>query len=345
MGALKSAPIIVNYMIIIVSQSSEESTNQVIDWLDFLGASFKRVNGCDFEASSKKAFLYSITDKKSKLSMDGVNLSTSVQSVWYRRWIDTDYFGSVILKGVNSGILDHTVANHLTNESIELAGAIATVYEDAAWLNHPGLTRINKLDVLQKATKLGLVVPETIITNSKKELNRFLSRSGKVITKSIYNMRPLAHDGEIFSQYTTEVSEEVLTQIPDFFFPSLFQKSIDKNFEIRTFFLEGEFYSIAIFSQQDQRSKNDFRKYNFEVPVRESVYALPNTLKKKLFKLMQHFNLNSASLDLIKSMDGEYVFLEINPLGQFGMVSLPGNFYLEKKIAQTLIKKDEKNKK
>jgi hypothetical protein len=34
---------------------------------------------------------------------------------------------------------------------------------------------------------------------------------------------------------------------------------------------------------------------------------------------------------------GEYVFLEVNPIGQFGMVSAPCNYNLEKKIAQYLI--------
>jgi hypothetical protein len=45
---------------------------------------------------------------------------------------------------------------------------------------------------------------------------------------------------------------------------------------------------------------------------------------------------------LIYAKDSNYYFLEVNPEGQLGMVSLPCNYYLEKKIAKELIKKDYK---
>jgi hypothetical protein len=43
-------------------------------------------------------------------------------------------------------------------------------------------------------------------------------------------------------------------------------------------------------------------------------------------------------------MNKELVFLEINPVGQFGMVSHPCNYYLEKRIAQNLINSKYENK-
>jgi D-alanine-D-alanine ligase-like ATP-grasp enzyme len=52
---------------------------------------------------------------------------------------------------------------------------------------------------------------------------------------------------------------------------------------------------------------------------------------------MDNFNLNTGSIDIIKDNNGEYIFLEVNPVGQFGMTSIPCNFYLEKKIAEYLI--------
>jgi hypothetical protein len=38
------------------------------------------------------------------------------------------------------------------------------------------------------------------------------------------------------------------------------------------------------------------------------------------------------------------VFLEVNPTGQYGMVSDPCNYYLDKKIAEYLIDYDENQK-
>ena len=34
-------------------------------------------------------------------------------------------------------------------------------------------------------------------------------------------------------------------------------------------------------------------------------------------------SLNTGSIDLIKTKSGDYVFLEVNPVGQFSMVSFP----------------------
>ena len=49
---------------------------------------------------------------------------------------------------------------------------------------------------------------------------------------------------------------------------------------------------------------------------------------------MDQLNLDSGSIDIIYSTNKEYVFLEVNPIGQFGMVSSPCNYYIEKRIAQ-----------
>jgi hypothetical protein len=42
----------------------------------------------------------------------------------------------------------------------------------------------------------------------------------------------------------------------------------------------------------------------------------------------------------LQTPDGREVFLEVNPVGQFGMVSAPCNYHLEKKVAELLIRKE-----
>ena len=54
---------------------------------------------------------------------------------------------------------------------------------------------------------------------------------------------------------------------------------------------------------------------------------------------MKKVGLNTGSIDLIQSTDGQIYFLEINPAGQIGMTSKPCNYYLEKKIALYLREK------
>lgn len=144
--------------------------------------------------------------------------------------------------------------------------------------------------------------------------------------------------------YVGKISMKEIIQEENERFPfTLFQVYIDKEFEVRSFFLDGNFYSIAIFSQNDSQTRIDFRNYNRKKPNRTIPFNLPEDIKKRLLCFLKKAKLRMGSFDLIKSTKGQYYFLEINPVGQFGMVSFPGNFYLEKRLAKYLIYEDQRN--
>jgi glutathione synthase/RimK-type ligase-like ATP-grasp enzyme len=100
---------------------------------------------------------------------------------------------------------------------------------------------------------------------------------------------------------------------------------------------------MAIFSQNDTQTQTDFRHYNSQKPNRTVPYKLPKLIKEKITLLMNKLNLICGSLDLINTNEGGYVFLEVNPNGQFGMISKPCNYQLEKKIATFLINTHERS--
>jgi glutathione synthase/RimK-type ligase-like ATP-grasp enzyme len=124
--------------------------------------------------------------------------------------------------------------------------------------------------------------------------------------------------------------------MPDYFQTTFFQKEIVKKFEIRIFYLNNKLYSEAIFSQNDEQTKIDFRHYNLNKPNRTVPFELPNDVTNSLLNLLNKIKLNCASIDMIYSTNKQYYFLEINPLGQFWQVSYPCNYYLENEIAKYL---------
>ncbi len=93
---------------------------------------------------------------------------------------------------------------------------------------------------------------------------------------------------------------------------------------------------MAIFSQQNEQTALDFRHYDKERPNRNVPFKLPADLEEKLLELAKLFKMNSCSFDLIYGIDKEYHFLEVNPVGQFGMTSFPCNYNVEKQIAEFL---------
>jgi ATP-GRASP peptide maturase of grasp-with-spasm system len=195
---------------------------------------------------------------------------------------------------------------------------------------------INKLFALSTAISCGLNIPQGIITNKKQSLLALREKYGSIITKSILDSVFLWDDNDILVHYTEIISEESLDKIPDEFALSLFQQAIPKQFELRIFYLKGKFYSMAIFSQSDKQTAVDFRKYNDAKPNRTVRYKLPSEQEEKLGQLMIKLGLDSGSIDMIVSTEGKYIFLEVNPVGQFGMVSYPCNYYIERDIADYL---------
>ena len=62
-----------------------------------------------------------------------------------------------------------------------------------------------------------------------------------------------------------------------------------------------------------------------------------------LFKLLKLLDLETASVDLIYN-GKEFVFLEVNPVGQFDYVSVHGNYLIEEYIAKELINHGKKTR-
>ena len=119
---------------------------------------------------------------------------------------------------------------------------------------------------------------------------------------------------------------------------------MDKVYELRVFYLAGEFHAMAIFSQNDEQTRVDFRQYNRRRPNRNVPYRLAPELAARLRGLMDDLGLETGSIDLMVARDGREVFLEINPVGQFGMVSRPCNYRLERKVAELLLRKEDDGK-
>jgi ATP-GRASP peptide maturase of grasp-with-spasm system len=211
----------------------------------------------------------------------------------------------------------------------------------AKWFDHPENVRKNrKMEILVKAKEFNLLIPNTIIANNKKSALQFLSQNKRIISKPITEI-PYFHDIQYeFFLFTSEMTEDILNSGPANFYPTLFQQLIEKKYDIRVFFMNDECYSMAILSQNDSKTTIDFRNYDFERPSRTIPYKLPAEIENKICKLMRSINLSNGSLDFVLSQDHKFYFLEVNPIGQFGMTSYPCNYEIDKKIAQFLVNYD-----
>ncbi len=327
-------------MILILSkEDSEFSTEQVIDWLDYFGAAYYRLNGASFY---KDLHFENNTFSFQDFDIDSVNV------VWNRRWLDESF----VLDAIEYADLDYRnvteLYRNLTNELKFSFKYFVRKLSKKKWLSGPNELAVFKLLQLEKASEVGLKTPETIITTNKKELEKFIRKHKRVISKPISEPATFLKEQdslvELFGVRTIEVEANLLDEIEDNFFPSLFQQLVEKAFEIRTFYLDREFYSMAIFSQLDPQTSIDFRNYNRVKPNRTEPVKLPKDIEHKLQVLIDNIGYTTGSIDLVYTENKEFVFLEFNPVGQFGMTSYPCNYGLEKKVAKYLIKLDHGGK-
>jgi len=328
-------------ILLILSQGyGEYTTCLVMEHLFQMGVPLARLNGSDFD--SRGNFSMSIEAGQVKVENERLDLDLSyVQAVWFRRWQERQPFQGINLFNEilpECFTVSQRVDSQLSQELRRVSSLLFAELDNAAWVSHPRTSSLNKLEVLKLASRVGLETPATLVTTNKARLLQFASR-GPVITKPIGQaMRFLLGNG-LHLMYTQELSEETLRSLPNQFFPSLFQEKIEKQYELRVFFLDGTCHSSAIFSQLDERTKSDFRSYNDERPNRIVPYRLPIEIEKSIGSLMDELGLETGSLDLIKTPGGRIVFLEVNPVGQFGMISSPCNYHLERKVAELLARK------
>jgi ATP-GRASP peptide maturase of grasp-with-spasm system len=321
------------FMILVKSLATDFSTTHVLKWLTYLGVPFERVN--DDQISRMHI------QKEGRLLLeleDGRLIDTrKFTAYWYRRgkWSFKNMaYNKKHALGktyARQNQADRDKLIHYLNLELKRLGDFSDQLSSFG---------ANKIEQLRAAELAGMEVPDYLITTSRVDAQSFLKQHGAIITKVIHMPLFFINEGIMAPTYTISLGSSDLEQLPEYFSESLFQVMIPKRYEIRTFYLDGRTYSMAIFSQNDDQTKVDFRRYNQEKPNRNVPYQLPQAVKAQLDRIMQHLQLRSGSFDIIRTPDGRFVFLEVNPVGQFGMTSIPCNFYLEEKIAKYLIDED-----
>ncbi|MGJ1419695.1 grasp-with-spasm system ATP-grasp peptide maturase [Sphingobacterium spiritivorum] len=300
-------------MILIISKNNEITTTAVIKWLRALHKPFIRIHEdevLEIHTSKKRIILKS---QRNQFFLD------EISAVWYRR-------GGIAFNELKYH--NKAVDRYMFEVQHWLTDYVIQTLEGKKHINRQSNSHVNKLLVLEKAKEAGLAVPKYFLAEDMEDVI-----AHQTIVKPISGT-PIIDDiqeNQSGIMYTSLIEQKKESD----FFISFFQEKIEKDFEVRSFYLNGKIYSTAIISQNDEKTRIDHRRYNTQTPNRNVRYKLPEEVEHKIDVLMQSLDLNSGSLDFIKSGDIFY-FLEINAIGQFLGMSNTCNYGLEKEIAAYL---------
>lgn len=268
-----------------------------------------RLNTEDFVFNCDVIFDGSSVDVKIRDSKRHFN-SKSIKSVWYRRPDDFKISSS-----------DESVKAFIRKQSTAfLRGLYFCCHDTALWINPlPALHRSRvKMQQLQLAQRVGLKIPETIITNNADKALNFFQKHGEVCTKSLDEPN-FSLDGFMFPMFTRLVSNEnEISENADSIqcCPTLFQQYINKNFDIRVAVFGDKLFAFEIHSQEHELSKLDFRGISPHL-IEHKLHNLPTEIENRILDFVRKQGLIFSSLDLVLTNDGTYYFLENNPNGQW----------------------------
>ena len=326
-------------MIYIFSEYDDQTMDRIIKWLNFYNTDYIRFT--NKTVSAIKNIYINKPEKDNYIEIQtekGIFRFDKDSIIFIRR-------GYLIFKNLINNANEKIIREWLHGEINSLYNYINYFIENKTRFCIGSLinVNINKLQQLYAAIDVGFDVPETIITS---EFHSVYSKTEniKYITKPISNIMIDKDDNYNYtSGGVKNISIEKInsTKIK---FPSLIQNKIEKSIEIRVFFFLDNYYALGLINYNSQKNKKtDWRDYIGKVGrLRYFPLILPNEILKKLKLLSKKFNINTGSYDLL--FDGEkYYYLEVNTHGQFGFVSLIGNYHIERDIAKTLNLADKNN--
>jgi hypothetical protein len=240
---------------------------------------------------------------KATAVIDGVRRDLSaVRAVWWRRPQPFDIQAEVI------GGEDRGFAYG------ECQAAIAGLWSclDAHWVNNPGCDEVaaRKVYQLKVAGELGLRVPRTLVTNDPDSAAAFIDAEGEAGT--IYKAFSATERAWRETRLLQPQERRQLDAVR--FAPVIFQEHIRADIDLRITVIGDVMFPAEILSGETDYHV-DFRMTMHAATIRPHV--LPDEVVKKLRAFVGALGLIYGAIDMRLTPEGEYVFLEINPAGQW----------------------------
>lgn len=222
------------------------------------------------------------------------------------------------------GVEDEGIRNFVRDEWRELMGFFA-VDRRVPWINSPDDNRRHqrKFPQLRLAQSLGLRVPRSIITNDPAQARAFFAHcpQGVICKPMLMGSHYVAGEHRVAYTRTVPPAEFEALASSIALCPTYLQERVQKDHELRVTIIGEELFACRIDSQGVAGAEQDWRAVDtHKLPHR--IVSLPEPVDRALRAYLKRCDLAFGAFDLIVTPDNEYVFLELNPNGQWYWVEL-----------------------
>lgn len=305
--------------IVLILTNAEDPTAALVEnELVMMGAEYCRLNT---ETFGSQFFIdYSLACGTSRFMIttpDRQIRDDDILSIWYRR-----------PKAPNVSYLDNDRgASQFATAELESALNGALLSLNCLWVSHPSAIRLatHKICQLKAALFFGFEVPRTIISSNVAAIRQFYealrSEGKKTAAKLVSKGPPIASSpDQQYCVYTSLLSDkDLLSDEALSVCPAIYQEYIEKKYELRITVVGDEAFACEIHSQAAERTRIDWRRY--DLPNTPHLpHELNPVIADRCIALTRHFGLSFSAIDLIVTPDNRFVFLELNPNGQWGWI-------------------------
>jgi glutathione synthase/RimK-type ligase-like ATP-grasp enzyme len=324
-------------MILIVTSKRDGHIEAVSKHLDIAGAQWVRINVEDFATNvevdvrpARGTGRLFIKDSGKEVRLE------DIRAVWYRKP------DPVSVQHFDLG--DVAALDYVEAEFNEIIHGLYALLDHTYWINNPLRTRIahRKLLQLKTAAAVGFAIPETIVTNRPTSVLKFADQVGRDLAiKSLGAISVIQEQPERVMQYgifTRRIGGRELNDHSDKIshMPTLFQRFVEKDSELRITCVENEAFACEIRARPGDITSDDYRFDTSNLP--HLGVARPD-LTERMYSYMKAFDLSFGCFDFIVPKSGqEPIFLEMNPNGQWLWVQNQTGQDIGKAIAEQLIR-------
>ena len=253
---------------------------------------------------------------------------SDIHIAWYLR----ENFNN--LRNAISNNIESRFSNNETRQTLR---AIFSTLQ-CKWVNkRESIECVNSNKFFQQsvAANCGLLVPKTIISNNHKEVYNFSDPKKGLLLKSVGYIK-LDDDGKL-ALYSERFFNEELSSSSNAIqsCPVYGQEYIEKLYEYRVMVIGSNVLSCRIDSQASRKTMVDWRHYDFE-NVEHKCVQLPSQIQDKLRNFMIAVDLKYGAIDLIETHEKDFIFLEVNPSGQWGWIADIAGLPISNAVAEML---------
>lgn len=319
--------------ILIFTNKEDIHADLVIKKLRERGEFVFRFNSDDFPVNSKITITLEGGQLKIKFTTrKGTLCAEDIKSIWFRRWSPI---------GIDPAI-DETHRQFIEEETKMFMRGLWAVLK-GFWVNNPNIIfrAQNKIYQLMIAQEIGFNTPYTLFSNSPDDSSRLSEQYPALAYKSMSGgliQESSTHKEVVLTKRLPQRNKTLFESVR--YCPSLLQPYIEKKYELRITVVGDQMFPCAIYSQdaKSDEVKIDWRRHYELENIKHEACRLPAKIEEKCRCLLARLEINFGAIDMIVSPDDEYIFLEINPNGQWLWIEQLAGLKISDALANILIR-------